>query len=224
MCFPVHPLSCTKFLSAQLTTHSLLVPTRKQISVSNTATCFHVHPITLHFLYFTHCQWLTFVLCIYITPLPRLTMPPRKKRKSLKEDDKQKNPPEVVGMKYPVDPNPTLDGATSPKPSKKKKSVPNDAHSEVSEDGKQPGVVIVVAQRTDGVAVAGMKHSFPLRGVCDGGTDIDNMTWKHYFPFLITRQFFHIMDQLTQYSLIINVHQICQNSVLIRIGVVLTLM
>jgi hypothetical protein len=88
-------------------------------------------------------------------------MPPRKKRKSLKEDDKYKSPPEVVGMNHPEDPNPTSDGATPPKQSKKKKGVPTDAQSEVSEDGKQPGVAIVLAQRTYGVAVAGMKHSFP---------------------------------------------------------------
>ena len=102
------------------TTHRLLVPTRKHISVSNTATCFRVHPFTLHFLYFTYCQWLIFVFCICITPLSRLMMPPRKKRKSLKEDNKQKSPPKVVGMNHPVDPNPTSDGATPPKQSKEK--------------------------------------------------------------------------------------------------------
>jgi hypothetical protein len=64
-------------------------------------------------------------------------MPPRNKRKSLKVDDKRKSPSEGVGMNHPVGQNPTLNGATPTKTSKKKKSVPNDAQSEVSEDGKQ---------------------------------------------------------------------------------------
>ena len=85
-------------------------------------------------------------------------------------------PPEDVGKNLPVGANPTLEGATPPKKGKKKRSVPNDAQKKNSEDGKQPEGAIVVAQCTDGVAVAGMKHSFPLRGVCHSIRDLPTKT------------------------------------------------
>jgi hypothetical protein len=75
-----------------------------------------------------------------------------------------------------VDANSTLEGATPPKKGKKKRSVPNDAQKKNSEDGKQPEGAIVVAQCTDGVAVAGMKHSFPLNGVCHSICDLPTKT------------------------------------------------
>jgi hypothetical protein len=102
-------------------------------------------------------------------------MPPRKKRKSPKED-KQKSPPEDVGANHPVDANPILEGATPPKQNKKVKSVPNDAQKEISEGRKQPKGAIVVAQCMDGMAVAVMKHSFPLGGVCHSFGDLSVKT------------------------------------------------
>ena len=56
-------------------------------------------------------------------------MPPKNKRK---------RPPEDVGKNLPVDTNPTLEGATLPQRSKKKKNLPDDAQKEISDDGKQP--------------------------------------------------------------------------------------
>jgi hypothetical protein len=41
---------------------------------------------------------------------------------------------------------------------------------------KQPKGAIVVAQRTDRVAIAGMKHSFPLGGVCQSFGDLSAKT------------------------------------------------
>ena len=89
-------------------------------------------------------------------------MSPKKKRK----DDKRKSPPEDVAVNHPLDANPISEGAIPPKKAKKKKNPPDEAQKEMHVERNQPKGVIVVAQRTDGVAIAGKKHSFPLGGVC----------------------------------------------------------
>ena len=64
------------------------------------------------------------------------------------------------------------------------KNVTVNAQKETAEDGKQIEGAIVVAQCMDGVACAGMKHSFPLEGVCHSIGDLSTKTsgeWTYSF-------------------------------------------
>ena len=82
----------------------------------------------------------------------------KKKRK----ESNWKNLPVDVAVNHPLDAKPISDGAFPPKKAKKKKNPPDKAQKEMHVERKQPKGAIVVAQHTDGVAIAGMKHSFPL--------------------------------------------------------------
>jgi hypothetical protein len=99
-------------------------------------------------------------------------MSPKKKRK----EDKQKNPPEDVAVNLPLDANPISKGTIPSKKAKKKKNPQDEAQKEVHVERKQPKGAIVVAQRTDRVVIAGMKHSFPLGGVCHSFGDLSAKT------------------------------------------------
>ena len=79
-------------------------------------------------------------------------------------------------MNLPLDANPISKRTIPPKKAKKKKNPPDEAQKEMHVERKQPKGVIVVAQRTDRVAIAGMKHSFPLGGVCHSFGDLSAKT------------------------------------------------
>ena len=107
-------------------------------------------------------------------------MSPKKKRK----ESNWKNPPVDVDVNHPLDANPISEGAFPPKKAKKKKNPPDKAQKEMHVERKQPKGAIVVAQCMDGVAIAGMKHSFPLRGVCHSFGDLSAETSGEFINFL----------------------------------------
>ena len=102
--------------------------------------------------------------------------PTKKKRK----DDKRKSPPEDVAVNHPLDANPISEGAIPPKKAKKKKNTTDEAQKEMHVERKQPKGAIVIAQRTDGVVIAGKKHSLPLGGVCYSFGDLSAVTFGEF--------------------------------------------
>jgi hypothetical protein len=81
-----------------------------------------------------------------------------------------------VSVNHPPDANFISEGDFPTKKAKSKKNPPDEAKKEKHVERKQSKGAIVVAQHTDGVAIAGMKHSFPLRGVCHSVVDLSAVT------------------------------------------------